>query len=207
MIKLLIVEDSALMRRQLVSVFDAEGDFYKAGLMNFMLGGTFNSHLNMNLRENKGWTYGVRSGFSGTKYRGPFSISGGFKKEATDSTLTEIFKELNNYQSNLLTEEEVQFTKNSINQSEALRYETLSQKAGILFAKQRYELDPEYKMNQLQILMSLDAKKINTIAHQLLELNQMIVVVVGDRKTVKEKLGAWGYPVIELDSEGNPVKQ
>ena len=62
-------------------------------------------------------------------------------------------------------------------------------------------------MNQLQILMSLDAKKINTIAHQLLELNQMIVVVVGDRKTVKEKLGAWGYPVIELDSEGNPVKQ
>ncbi len=187
--------------------FDAEGDFYKAGLMNFMLGGTFNSHLNMNLRENKGWTYGVRSGFSGTKYRGPFSISGGFKKEATDSTLTEIFKELNNYQSNLLTEEEVQFTKNSINQSEALRYETLSQKAGILFAKQRYELDPEYKMNQLQILMSLDAKKINTIAHQLLELNQMIVVVVGDRKTVKEKLGAWGYPVIELDSEGNPVKQ
>ena len=100
----------------------------------------------MNLRESKGWTYGVRSSFSGTKYRGPFVISGGFRKDATDSTLAEILKEMENYRTNLPTLEEVQFTKNSLNSSEALKYETLAQKANILFMKQRYQLEPEYKM-------------------------------------------------------------
>jgi zinc protease len=186
--------------------FDAREDFYKAGLMNFMFGGTFNSHLNMNLRENKGWTYGVRSSFSGTKYRGPFVISGGFKKNATDSTIIEILKEINNYRTNLLTNEEIQFTKNSINQSEALRYETLNQKASLLFTKQRYDLEPEYKMMQLQILMTLSANDVRAMATKYLQLNRMIMVVVGDRKTVKDKLGIWGYPVIELDASGNEIK-
>ncbi len=186
--------------------YDYRENFYKAGLMNFMLGGTFNSHLNMNLRENKGWTYGVRSSFSGTKYRGPFVISGGFKKEATDSTIYEIIKEINSFQTNLLKEEEVQFIKNSINQGEALRYETLNQKAGILFAKQRYDLEPEYKMMQMQILMGLTASDVKLLARQYLPLNRMIIVVVGDRRTVKGKLGQWGYPVVELDAVGNEVK-
>jgi zinc protease len=186
--------------------YDSKEDYYKAGLMNFMFGGTFNSHLNMNLRENKGWTYGVRSSFSGTKYRGPFVISGGFKKEATDSTLNEIFKEIENYHNNLLSDEEIQFTKNSINQSEALKYETLSQKASVLFAKQRYELEPEYKMMQMQILMNLNAQEVRSLARQLLPMGRMSIIVVGDKKLVKDKLNAWGYPVVELDASGMPLK-
>jgi len=45
--------------------YDATGEYYKATLMNYALGGDFNSRLNLNLREDKGWTYGARSGFSG----------------------------------------------------------------------------------------------------------------------------------------------
>ncbi len=190
----------------LALAYDAKDLYYKAGLMNFMFGGTFNSHLNMNLRENKGWTYGVRSGFSGTQYRGPFTISGGFKKNATDSTLIEIFNEIDAYQRNLLSAQEVAFTKNAINQSEALKYETLNQKAGVLFAKQRYNLEPDYKLMQLQVLMTLSAEEIRGLAMRLLDLSKMAIIVVGDRKVVKDKLGRWGYEVIELDTEGKELK-
>jgi zinc protease len=186
--------------------FDATGHYYEAGLMNYMLGGTFNSHLNMNLRENKGWTYGVRSSFNGTRNPGPFIISGGFLKEATDSTIREIMNELTAFRTNLLTDEEVQFTKNAIQQSEALRYETLNQKMGMLYTKLNYNLDMEYKNIQLHMLLNMDAVKIRAIAQKYLELNKMSIVVVGDRKLVREKLGHLGYPVIDLDSEGNIIK-
>lgn len=185
--------------------YDSREAFYKAGLMNFMFGGTFNSHLNMNLRENKGWTYGVRSSFSGTKYRGPFVISGGFKKDATDSTLDEIFKELGNYTNSLLTPEEVNLRKSSINQSEALKNETLAQKANILYAKQRYQLEPDYKMMQMQILMGFCNCQILVFAKNL-DIGHMVIVVVGDRKTVKSKLDRWGYEIVEMDAEGNILK-
>src|SRR5439155_12829375 len=57
--------------------YDATGEFYKAGLMNFALGGGFNGRLNIMLREEKGWTYGARSSFSGDQYGGDFEFSSG----------------------------------------------------------------------------------------------------------------------------------
>ena len=68
--------------------YDATGEFYKARLMNYALGGGFNSRLNLNLREDKGWTYGARSGFTGDKYSGDFAFSSGIKGNATDSALS-----------------------------------------------------------------------------------------------------------------------
>ncbi|MCX6189550.1 MAG: pitrilysin family protein [Bacteroidetes bacterium] len=190
----------------LALAYDVRDLYFKAGIMNFMFGGTFNSHLNMNLREHKGWTYGVRSSFSGTKYKGPFMISGGFKKSATDSTLSEIFSEMKNYRTTSLTQEELDFTKNAINQGEALKYETMSQKANILFVKQRYMLQPDYKMIQMQILMGINSSELTTLASRYLDIANMYIVVVGDRKVVKPKLGQWGYEVIELDAEGKVLQ-
>lgn len=183
--------------------YDAHGMYYKAGIMNFLLGGTFNSRLNMNLRENKAWTYGVRSSFRGTRNKGPFTISGGFKKETTDSTIMEIVKEVKNYRENLISDDEMQFVKNSILQSEALRYETLSQKAGALSVKLTYNLDPEYKVVQQAMLMSMTPVELRSVAQQLLELNQMSIIVVGDKKLLWDRIRRLGYPVMELDTEGN----
>ena len=59
--------------------YDATGEYYKAVLTNFALGGGFNGRLNLNLREDKGWTYGARSSFSGDKYTGEFAFSSGIK--------------------------------------------------------------------------------------------------------------------------------
>ncbi len=120
--------------------------------------------------------------------------------------MDEIFKELGNYTNSLLTPEEVEFTKSSINQSEALKNETLAQKANILYAKQRYQLEPDYKMMQMQILMGINAQEILVLAKKNLDIGRMVIVVVGDRKTVKSKLDRWGYEIVEMDAEGNILK-
>ena len=74
--------------------YDATGEFYKAGLANYNLGQAFNSRLNLNLREDKGWTYGARSGFAGDKYAGTFTFSSGIRADATDSALSEVIREI-----------------------------------------------------------------------------------------------------------------
>jgi zinc protease len=85
--------------------YDATGEFYKATLANYPLGGAFNSRINLNLREDKGWTYGARSSFTGDKYFGEFSFGSGIRANATDSALVEVMKELDNYSKNGITPE------------------------------------------------------------------------------------------------------
>src|SRR5688572_29731929 len=77
--------------------YDATGEYFKAGLMNYALGGAFNSRLNLNLREDKGWTYGARSGFSGGHQTGDFEFSSGIRANATDSAMIEIIREMKGY--------------------------------------------------------------------------------------------------------------
>jgi zinc protease len=109
--------------------YDATGEFYKAGLMNFILGDCFNSRVNINLRENKGWTYGASTAFNGDQYTGDFIFKAAIKTDATDNALIEIIKELQTYISDGIKDDELLFMKNAIGQRDALRYETGEQKA------------------------------------------------------------------------------
>jgi len=96
--------------------YDATGDFYKATVMNFALAGNFNSRLNLKIREEKAWTYGIRGGFS-AGYKdlpGTYVISAGVKSEATDSAIVEILNVLETYKTEGITEEEFAFTKSAL---------------------------------------------------------------------------------------------
>jgi len=183
--------------------FDIDGEFAKCRLMNYPLGGNFNSRLNLNLREDKGWTYGVRSGFSGSKNPGYFVVSGGFKKNATDSSLHEIMKELKNFRENGPTEEEVDFTKNALMQKEAMRYETLSQKASYLATMVEYQLPLDYTMRQYNMLRDITKNELKQTAFKNLPMDRMITVIVGDKKEVVNQLKASGFSkIVELDKNG-----
>src|SRR5438045_333399 len=109
--------------------YDATGEYYKATLMNYALGGDFNSRINLDLREDKGWTYGARSTFTADELSGEFEFSSGIRADATDSALSEVVKILNKYEQDGITNDELAFMKNSIGQRDALRYETGPQKA------------------------------------------------------------------------------
>ena len=185
--------------------FDATGDYYRTGLANYILGGAFNSHINMNLREDKGWTYGARSGFSSTLTPGPFTAQAGVKAAATDSSVVEFVKEITNYSKTGITNDELAFLKSSVGQRDALRYETSIQKAFFLNDIIKYDLPKNFVEQQSQILKGITKAEIDAIAKKRLPINNMIITVVGNKELVKPGLERLGYELVELDKEGNPV--
>ena len=174
--------------------------------MNFNLGGAFNSRINLNLREDKGWTYGAHSYFSGDRWAGPFLVSTGVRGNATDSSVVQIMKELQDYQSKGITDEELSFTKKSIGQSDALKYETPVQKASFLKRIVMYNLDKNFVDKQNDILEKMTRAEINAIAKSKLPTDKMVIVVVGDKKSIQQKLAGLPYEVVELDKEGKPIQ-
>lgn len=185
--------------------YDATGDFYNATVMNYVLGGAFNSRINLNLREKHGFTYGARSYFSGGKYAGPFVASAGVRGNATDSSVVEFMSEINKYASKGITAAELDFTKKSIGQSEALKYEAPYQKAGFISRILDYNLSKNYIDQQTAILNALTVDQVNKLAAQRLPYNNMIILVVGDKAKIWDGLLKLGYEVVELDSDGNQI--
>ncbi len=186
--------------------YDPTGDYYKSYLMNYNLGGAFNSRINLKLREEKGWTYGARSYFSGGDSPGPFTASAGVKADATDSSVFEFMKVITDYKENGITSDEVDFMKKSIGQSDALSYETPGQKAGFLRRIVHYDLDEDYVKDQLKILNNMTKAEIDKIAKQRLKNEEMVIVVVGDEATNIQGLRNLGYEIVRLNAKGEPVE-
>ncbi len=185
--------------------YDATGEYFRAGLMNYTLGGAFNSRINLNLREDKGYTYGARSGFNGLETRGVYRASAGVRADSTAASITEFIKEISGFHSDGITQEELAFTKSAIGQRDARAYETPSQKLGFLSRMMSYDLKPSFVDEQSSILQGMTKPDIDALAQKHLDLEDMVMVVVGDKAKHMEEVKALGYPVIELDPDGNPL--
>ncbi|PQA89290.1 M16 family metallopeptidase [Hyphococcus luteus] len=186
-------------------LWDAAGEFYKANIMNFPLGGSFNSRINQNLREDKGYTYGARSGFGANDYAGAFTASAAVRANATGPALTEFFKELDAYRKDGATDEELAFAKNSIVQREALAYETPGKKIGFLSNMLTFDLEPDFVDDQRAALNAMILADVKFLARQYLDKDDMIVVIVGDRDLILNDLTGFGRRIIEIDASGAPM--
>ena len=183
--------------------FDLTGEYYQCDLMNYVLGGNFNSRLNLNLREDKGWTYGARANFSGNRYSVEYTFSSGIRANATDSALTEVLKEIDNYAANGIKEDEIQFMKSAIGQRDALQYETPGQKSGFIARLLEYNLEGDYIGKQNQILNSISKKDIDALAKKWLQTDNMNILLVGDKDKILPGLQKFGLEIVELDADGN----
>ncbi|MGD8747655.1 MAG: pitrilysin family protein [Balneolaceae bacterium] len=186
--------------------YDATGEYFKSTLMNYPLGGAFNSRINLNLREDKGWTYGARSYFDSEDAPGPFTASAGIKAAATDSAVYEFMHELSDYRDNGITDEELSFMRNSIGQRDARSYETPWQKASFLGKIVHYNLDKSFVDKQRDIIDSITKEEIDNLAKKYLKTDQMYIVVVGDAKSNREKLEKLGYDVVDVSEKGDILK-
>ena len=183
--------------------YDATGKFFKSNIMNFPLGGAFSSRINMNLREDKGYTYGARSWFSGSDYPGPFAASATVKANVTDSTIIEFIKEIKSYHAGGITDEELAHTKSNMLQKDVLNYETLWDKANYLGNIVEKDLPDDYKAQQENIVNNITKEEINALGKTQLKPDNMIILVVGNKYLIKEDLEKLGYgKVKELDKEG-----
>jgi zinc protease len=177
--------------------YDYNGKFFKSNVMNYPFGGNFNSRLNLNLREEKGITYGIRSGFQGTYNPGTFTVGVGVRASATDTAIKEIMNEMVNYRAKGITEEELAYAKKSLTQSDALRYETIFDKAGFLNQIAYYNLPTDYIDQQNKTLQEITKQEIDALAKEMLAIEKMVIVVVGDKDKIKTNLD-------KLDFGGQP---
>ena len=187
--------------------FDATGEYFRSGIANFALGGAFNSRINMNLREDKGYTYGAGSAFSSRREYGAFTASAAVRTDATAASIVELEKEIRGYAADGITPEELSFTRNALGQSDALSYETSFQKLGFLGGILTFGLDDDFVDRQDEILAGISAEELNGLAAKHLTMDDMIIVVVGDRARIQDELEGLGYEIVLLGPDGGPLAE
>ena len=176
---------------------DITGEYYKSSLMNFALGGAFNSRINLNLREDKGYTYGARSYFNGGKLSGYYTATAEVRADATDKSIVEFINEIKDYSERGITDDELMFMRNSINQKDALKYETPRAKLAFLAQILEHDLTPDFVRQRSEIVTNITKAEINALAKKHLSVDDMLMVVVGDAKTLRPQLKALGYKVLD----------
>lgn len=174
---------------------DFTGEYFRAGLMNFVLGGNFNSRINLNLREDKGYTYGANSYFSADRYGGIYQATAAVRADVTAPALQEFFKEIKQYQQQGMSATELEFMRKAINQSDALAYETPGAKLGFMSAILQYGLAADFTTQRNQIVRDISLAELNQLAARHLDPASFSVVVVGPAAQLKPQLQQLGMPV------------
>ncbi|MET6991962.1 M16 family metallopeptidase [Sediminicola arcticus] len=168
-------------------------DFYPAEVLNYRLGGGgFASQLTQQLREGKGYTYGIRSSFNGSNFKGPFTISSGVRSNVTFESVDLIKEILNNYGKNF-NDEDMEVTKSYLIKSNARAFETLRSKLGMLSDISNYNYPIDYAKLNEKIVKDFTVEEIKNMASSYLDPNKMIYLIVGDAKTQLKKLEQLGF--------------
>lgn len=167
----------------------------RANVMNTAFGGYFSSRLNENIREDKGYSYGVRSSLSPDRYVGAFKAGGSVRNEVTDSALTEFIAEMEAMREAPLPEEELQLVKNVIAGSFARSLESPQTIARYALNTARYDLPKDYYPDFLKKLEAVSAADVQAMAKKYLTPGNCHILVVGNEDEVAEKL-------LPLDADG-----
>ncbi|SEL82755.1 zinc protease [Aquimarina amphilecti] len=180
-------------------------NYYPVRIMNYRLGGGgFASQLTQQLREGKGYTYGIRSGFSGTPTFGSFLISSGVRSNVTYESASLIKEILESYGPNY-NNEDLEITKSSLIKSNARASETLGAKLNILNNISSLQYPTDYITKREAIVNNMTVEEIKKLSDQYLDPNKMIYLVVGDAKTQLKKLEQLGFGTPILLNEENEV--
>tara|TARA_R110000744_G_scaffold309990_1_gene417774 strand:- start:52 stop:2847 length:2796 start_codon:yes stop_codon:yes gene_type:complete len=168
-------------------------DYYPATIMNYRLGGGgFASQFTQQLREGKGYTYGIRSSFSGSTIKGPFTIGSGVRSNVTFESASLIKDIIDNYGKNY-TENDLEVTKGFMIKSNARAFETLRSKLNMLNNISNYGFDDDYAKQREAIVKAMTVEDIQKLADTYLDSNKMIWFVAGDAKTQFDKLEGLGF--------------
>ncbi|MCG3721257.1 M16 family metallopeptidase [Vibrio cincinnatiensis] len=179
--------------------FDATGELYLSQLANFNLAGNFNSRINQNLREDKGYTYGASGYFSSNREVGAVIFHTQVRANVTVEAIKEIQQELMHFSQQGLTDEEMNFLRLAVGQQDALSYETPSQKAQLISQILSYHLDRDYLQQRNQLVSRVDKGTLNTLAKKWFQPQDYQIIVVGDMKNLKPQLEKLAIPIEELE--------
>ena len=182
-------------------------DFYALQVMNNVLGTLFMSRLNANIREQKGYSYGVGSGFSYGRGPGPFEAGGGIVTEKTDSALIEFMKELRGVQGAIpFTADEIKQGKESLIQSLPRRFASVSGVGGAIGGLYVQGLPENYFQEYSAKIGAVTGEDMVRVARRYIDLQKMNIVIVGDREKIEGPLRRTGIAeIVRLERDGSRV--
>ena len=172
-------------------------DYVKADFVNYRLGGAFTSILNQILREEKGFTYGASSYFQEMKTKAAFVAATSVRSDATLESLNIFKDEMEKYR-NGITENDLQFIKNCMIRSNALRFETNGSLVGMLTTMSKYGFPDDYIKEEENVIKNMTVEEHKAITDKYIIPDKMYWVVVGDATTQfkpLEKIG-FGKPIL-----------
>ncbi len=182
-------------------------DYYAIEVMNTLLGGLFQSRLNHDIREVKGWSYGVGSEFAFGRGPGAFEAGGGIVTAKTDSALVEFMKHLRGVQGAIpFTDDEMKQGKESLIQSLPRRFASVNAMASAIGSLYTEGLPERYYQEYAAHVNAVTREDLVRVAREYIDLDHLAVVIVGDRSVIEAPLRATGIaPIQVLDADGNPV--
>ena len=181
-------------------------DYFPVVLMNSILGGAITSRISMNLREDKGYTYGANSGIQFRRGAGPFRAGGDMQTAVTKESIMELMKELNGIRGGIpITQKELDYNKQSLIRRYPSGFETVGGISAQLSNLVVYNLPDTYFNDYISKINGVTLDDVNRATKQYLDPSKMAIVIVGDRKVIEPGLKELGYGIIILDADGNPV--
>jgi len=182
-------------------------DYPALEVMNSELGGLFSSRINLNLREEHGYTYGASSFFAYRRSFGYFGVGGGMRTDVTGPAVAEILKEIHRMVDTSMKPEELALAKDSQSRSLPGIFESSSGEAGALSEIYMYNLARDYFTTLPERLNAVTAEDAEAVAKKYLHPDQMILVCVGDRAKIEPELVKLDLGAAQIrDADGNIVK-
>lgn len=175
--------------------------------MNTILGGGFTSRLNMNLREEKGWSYGAGTLLFAARGPRPFVVYAPVQTDRTAESLREIVAELRGIRGDEpITTDELQKVKDQETRGTAGRWETLGSVEGALGEIVRFGLDDDHPTTYAEAVLALELADVSTAARETIRPERLIWVVVGDREKIEPAIRELGVGEIRfIDADGRPL--
>jgi zinc protease len=208
--KIVIVDKPGSPQTQLrvagIGAARSSADFRPLQVMNQALGGLFSSRINMNLREEHGYTYGANSQFTFRRAPGPFQVGAGVRTDVTAPSITEVFKEIRGMVERPMTADELQKSKDAMANSLPGAFESSANAVNNFSNVFTYDLGLDYYSRYAAQVNAVTGDQAMAVAKQYLVPARMVVVTVGDRAAIEPELRKLNLGVIEIrDAVGRVV--
>jgi len=181
-------------------------DFRPMQVMNLALGGLFSSRINMNLREEHGYTYGANSQFSFRRAAGPFQIASGVRTDVTGLAVSEMFKEIRGMVEKPVSADELQKAKDALANSLPGAFESSANAVNNFSNVFTYDLGLDYYTRYAEQVNAVTTDQALAVSKKYLVPGNMVVIAVGDRAKIEPELKKLNLGAIEIrDTEGKPI--
>ena len=185
-----------------LSVPSTHTEFFPLAVLNFILGGSFSSRINLNLREAKGFTYGSRSSFAGGVLPGEFTVSAAVETSVSAPAAREVLRELSLIREGVRGEE-LAFAQAALRESLTTQYESCEARRALIDRALKFDWPADYPLRRVRQLEGLTLADLDRLAHEFLDPAAWIVLAVGDASAIGDSLEELGLGAVQrLDIDG-----